>query len=119
MEKRMARTKLHPAIKSVSSTDHRTIEISSVSWRYVGGPARNEVLDGDGFYISYANTAAMGGWSGDGDGIETALVKNGNFKILNGDFRKQYEKLAPEGFDACLRFYEQQSAHADSTWSGH
>ena len=90
---------------------------TAAKWRYVGGVARNEVLDGDGFYVSYADTSGMFGWSGDGDGIETALVKDGQFKILNGDYRAQYEKLVPEGFDACLRFYQQQSAHADSSWT--
>lgn len=78
----------------------------------------NSVLDGGDFYISYAETAAMGGWAGDGDGIETALCKDGHFHILNGDYREQYEKLLPDGFDACKRFYDQQSAHSDSRWSG-
>lgn len=82
----------------------------------------NQVLYGNGFFISYnPDTTAMGvdSWTGDGDTPdETALVNGAGYKILNGDFRAAYEKLVPQGYDACLKFYNQQAAHADSKWSG-
>lgn len=85
----------------------------------------NEVLRGDGFYISFnQNTSAtksglgdlfnkMGGllanmidYTIETDGrAETALVKEGVFYILNGDFRIAYKKIAPKGYTACLRFF--------------
>ncbi len=81
----------------------------------------NWVLTGKGFYISYNSDLGagfMGSFFGSDDGgPETALCKNGAFHILNGDYRNQYEKLVPLGWDACKKFYNQQSAHADSSWS--
>jgi len=97
------------------------MESLMAKWQKTDGIARNEVLDGGDFYISYANTSGGPGFMrGDGDGIETALRrKDGRdgWMILNGDYRAQYEKLMDQGYDACKRFYEQQSAHADSSWS--
>lgn len=81
----------------------------------------NYVLEADGFYISYnpnLNASIFGGVFGSDDGgPETALCKDGEFFILNGDFRAAYERLAPQGYAACKAFYDQQSAHADSSWS--
>ena len=53
---------------------------------------------------------------------ETALVKRSpgkpnTFSILNGDFRKQYEQLLPQGYEACLKFYEQHKEEYGSGWS--
>ena len=64
--------------------------------------SENFLLRGEGFYISYnANpgipfmgSVALG--SDDG-GPETALCHDGDFFILNGDYRETYEKLAPVG----------------------
>lgn len=90
-------------------------------WIETNNVSRSKRLDGDGFYVSYAETWRMGGFmAGDGDGIETALRRldgRDGWMILNGDYREQYEKLVPQGYDACKRFYDQQSAHADSSWS--
>ena len=87
------------------------------AWR-----TRNQVLEYPDFYISYADTSTLGVFAGDSaSGIETALRhKDGRdgWSVLNGDYRKQYEKLAAEGgYEACKRFYDQQSAHAESAWS--
>ncbi len=96
-----------------------------LGWRKVD---TNSVLDCNGFFISYnpqtgktdlgklLNT--IGGMMGsivgkelEADGrAETAIVKEikgrNNFFILNGDYRKQYEKLAPKGFKACMDFFK-------------
>jgi hypothetical protein len=79
----------------------------------------NQVLAGDGFYISYNETTIIFGsfFSSDDVGPETALCYNGRFDILNGDFREAYERLVPEGLEACKRFYQQQSAHFASKWT--
>ena len=83
------------------------------------GGVNNFVLEGNGFHISYnPNTGStMVGKMMDeilnifspaekkGGGEETALCKDEKFYILNGDFRKEYEKLVPKGFDACYKFY--------------
>lgn len=65
------------------------------------------------FHVSY-NASGLG-WYGD---VTTALVGRVKvegvpgdglmeaFYILNGDHRKAYEKLIPEGWDACLAYYE-------------
>ncbi len=63
-------------------------------------------MEGDGFYISY---------NPDPLGPETALVKDGKFLILDGDFRKEYEERV-ESFEECLKFFKD---HQDrrSRWS--
>ena len=95
-------------------------------WKNIQGlDATNNVLDGDGFYISYnpsPNFLGFGFFGSDGGQSETALVKTAvgarsTFYILNGDFRRDYEKLVPQGFDACLAFYNSQKAEHRSSWS--
>lgn len=85
----------------------------------------NEVLKGEGFFVSY--NPNPGGdflpFQSDGGSSETALVKpddsDNKFRILNGDYRKKYEELAPQGFEACLNFYNGESVKNDSSWSTH
>lgn len=51
---------------------------------------------------------------------ETALINNRGrtiYRILDGDFRKEYDKLAPRGFKACKEFYESKKDKYDSPWS--
>lgn len=51
---------------------------------------------------------------------ETALrTINGNYLVLNGDFRDQYEKACEGGdaYTACLAVYEKNRASAKSDWS--
>lgn len=94
--------------------------MTKTEWRSVNGISRNEVLDCGGFYVSYNPNpgGALGSSLGSDDGgPETALCKNGNFRILNGDFRDDYERLAADGFDACLSFYEANRDEHGSSWS--
>lgn len=82
----------------------------------------NEVLDGDGFYISYQPDTAAGPFgaffSGNGETLdETALVKDGKFFILNGDWREQYAELVPNGWDACKSFFDKHADEHKSVWS--
>ena len=91
-------------------------------WQTTGAMgSTNHILKFDDFYISYnpdPGACVFGTFGSDDGGAETALCHGGKFHILNGDYREQYEKLAAEGaFDACKKFYDQQSAHADSSWS--
>ncbi len=82
----------------------------------------NYLLQGKGFHISYnpnPGASVMGEiWGSDDGGPETALCHEGKFFILNGDYRESYEKLVPLGYEECKRFYDQQAAHAESSWSG-
>ena len=91
----------------------------------------NTVLQGEGFYISYLGdihsdpTLESLNRLGDMCGIETGstetalVVPNSTprFRVLNGDFRKQYEALVPDGLAACVKFYEEHKATAGSDWS--
>lgn len=75
----------------------------------------NYVAKGDRFYVSYNPSPIIGG-----DGPETALygeMKDGEWHILNGDWRIQYELLVPEGFDACLAFYNTKKEEHRCGWS--
>ena len=94
-------------------------------WEDGGSLAGNVVLHGDGFTISYAkgaNLSMVSFFASDGTADETALIvprtgKDGDdFFILNGDFRQEYEVLAPKGLTACLEFYRQHKSH-HSSWS--
>lgn len=82
--------------------------------------SRNRQLEMDGFYISFndklSNSPLGHIWDSDDGGAETALVKNHKYYILNGDFRKEYEQLVDEGFDACYQFFKDNSEHK-SSWS--
>lgn len=96
---------------------------SQTNWKTSRSPVGgvNYVLICDGFHISFnpnPSATIFGSMFGSDDGgPETALCKDDAFFILNGDFRQAYERLAPEGFDACKKFYDQQAAHAESSWS--
>lgn len=98
--------------------------------------AANEVLEGDGFYISFndfnADNEILSSIESLGiifglerrsgtSNPETALVnKKGEeieWYILNGDFREEYEKLAPLGYEACESFYQSKKEKYNSTWS--
>ncbi len=75
----------------------------------------------ESFYISYNpdTGATFGGnlFRADaGDGSETALCKDGDYQVLNGDFRKEYEKLISKGYATCLKFFKSQE-EAQSSWS--
>ena len=90
-------------------------------WIKAGGG--NYILDGNGFYISYNPNPGGGtifpgiGWGSDTGGAETALVKDGKFWILNGDWRAEYEVAAKVGFNACMHIYQSHKEKYDSSWS--
>ena len=84
---------------------------------------KNYILSDVGFYISFldyqtSTTLGINSWSNDKDQDETALCNrlNGEFYILNGDYRKEYEELFPKGYEACYDFF---LANQDkkSSWS--
>ena len=82
-------------------------------WRKNRG---NEVLNGDGFYISFNPKPVL--WPD--NGAETALVlppPTWKCLILNGDYRKEYGALVEQGYEACLAFYESKKSTARSSWS--
>lgn len=90
-------------------------------WYNVGNTQR---LDGNGFYISYnPDTSQLGvdeltgiDYAGD-EARETALCNWAATLILNGDWRQGYEEHVDQGYDACYRFYQEQKAEYQSTWS--
>lgn len=72
------------------------------------------------FFISYnpntSNTCGFGEVFAGDTKDETALVKEDQFYILNGDWREDYEKLIDKGFDECFKFYESKGEFK-SSWS--
>lgn len=89
---------------------------------------RNVILNRRGYYISYnpdTNSTeegmmlnllgnVLGGLDRTG-APETALCKNGDFKILHGDFRKQYEKC--KSYTACVAFFKKNAKKHGSDWT--
>lgn len=87
------------------------------NWKQI---LNNTILEGKDFYISYnPNTSnghseitrianALGTFTGDTfkDGEETALCKDSKFYILDGDHRKEYEKVFDKGFDECFKYFK-------------
>ncbi len=97
-------------------------------WKVMGGLSGNEILDFDGFFISYLPPGGFGisMFAADGDGGETALVvmdggankvSGNSYYILNGDWRKDYEKVAQKGLKACMDFYKRKKRNHGSSWS--
>lgn len=91
----------------------------------------NEILHGEGFYISYNPRTGVGnplsevlsGLTGFPHGLaETALCVNPDdstnrkWYILEGDFRKEYAAVAHEGLEACMKVYQKNILHR-SEWS--
>lgn len=67
------------------------------------GSSPNQVLaTSDKFYISY--NAIDSGWYGS-DTTAIVIGQMQAFYILNGDHRKEFEKLEPLGLDACMEYY--------------
>lgn len=89
--------------------------------RYVptGGMGGNVYMECDGFGVSYNASPGFGFslFSGDGGSDETALCVDGDFYIMNGDFRREYAEQADAGgIDACLRFFASKPELL-SSWS--
>lgn len=79
-------------------------------WKKPAPYAENEILSGKGFYISF-NPGPSINFTGSSV-PETALKgENGPWLILSGDFRKDYEKAAPKGYEACVKVYEKNKQH--------
>lgn len=115
----MKKKKNKPTNKAKSVVDSQVVlQKGKRNWeRTVCG---NIILDCKNFYISYRdNTAVFGSFfvGDDDDCGETALCFDGKYKILNGDFRKEYEKIVDEGLDKCLEFYESKKTENASCWS--
>jgi len=77
------------------------------------------ILDYGDFYISYNpmdELNSMFSFFGSDDGSpETALCKEGEFFILNGDARKEYEAFGND-WDKCYEFYL-ANIDSSSSWS--
>jgi len=84
----------------------------------ITGPG-NYVLNGEDFYISYAPDISGNPYNhpSDNTGDETALVQDGRFLILKGDWRDQYEALVDEGYEACVALYRAHKAQSRSRYS--
>lgn len=100
----------------------------SPTWEKIHPDAPNLILDGEGFTISFnPGIASIFALFAPifGEEVtpkpETALVNEENgqriFRILNGDFRKDYEGLVSQGWDACLAFFNTQREEHGSGWS--
>lgn len=72
----------------------------------------------DGYMTSYLpwHNQGMGPDSKDG---ETALIKDGKYYILNGNWMLTYSELASKGFQACLDFFLSKAPHFASSWSNY
>lgn len=70
----------------------------------------------DDFMTSFMpwHNKGMGPESKDG---ETALMHDGNYYILNGDWMLSYAELAPQGYDACFSFFCRKYPEFGSSWS--
>jgi hypothetical protein len=86
------------------------------AWVRING---NSILEGDGFHISYNPSTLMDipVFAGDGSGEETALCVDDKFYILNGDFRKEYEKAFEKGLAACVKVFQKHEHEYKSSWS--
>ena len=80
----------------------------------------NQTLKGKGFMISYlspkTNLTGIKLFNADDEQAETAIVVDGKYYILNGDFRKEYEAAIEKGLIACIQIFK---AHPElkSSWS--
>ena len=100
---------------------------NNLSGNFAANPhGTNELLNGDGFYVSFnaKPCADMAFLQSDGGAAETALaVENGlpdgrqAWFVLNGDFRAEYVEAFPRGLAACVAVYESHRAVSRSSWS--
>ncbi len=79
---------------------------------------RGQYLECGDFDISYVTGGLLADDNGKG---ETALIDirddGRTYYILNGDWRKDYDKIADQGYDACKAFYDSKKAEHRSRWS--
>jgi hypothetical protein len=69
----------------------------------------------DGFVISFNLNPGAGfdSFSADTAEGETAIIKDGKYFILNGDWRKAYEN---KSFDECMKIFSENISEI-SSWS--
>lgn len=92
--------------------------IKKPNWRIGGGLGENQILEGSGFYISFSTGMVGIPFLGsDTDSGETAICKNGRYYILNGDHRKEYEKIINQGLDACIDYFKKNKSTHGSSWT--
>lgn len=87
---------------------------------WVVGRLGNAILEGKDFYISFVATSWLKVF-GPPSGGETAIVTPSSggelvYRILNGDFRKEYEAVFPD-LKKCIEIYEKNQDEYGSIWS--
>lgn len=83
---------------------------NKINW--VAGGSGNLVLHGQGFYISYNEHISLDFTGHELKSYpETALVKNGQFFILNGNFMNDYAQIIMHGFPSCFYLYNKYKPH--------
>ena len=98
---------------------------TKIAWTDLGS---NQILDAGNFYISYNGYPDNKNFLGElaallsGDESmkdireETALYDGKKWRILNGDFREEYEAAYPD-WKNCLAVYRKHKAQPRSPWS--
>jgi hypothetical protein len=77
---------------------------------------RNKQAYYNDFIVSFlpSHDCGMGPETDDG---ETALIINGKYYILNGDWTLAYSEIASQGADACLAFFHSKEPMFGSSWT--
>jgi len=88
-------------------------QVSNVSESGINNCFQWKSEDGN-WFVSYINQSISGACD-TADG-ETAIIANGKYYILNGDWREAYRELIPKGLDACMAFFHSKPQF-HSTWS--
>jgi hypothetical protein len=72
----------------------------------------------DSLYVSFNSRPGgdLSFFGGDSDEPETALVIDGKYFILNGDFREEYRKAAEGGIEAMMAVFT-SNPDKHSTWT--
>lgn len=76
------------------------------------GFGQRDRIEGKGFLISFA-------FGGSGPtGTETALIKNSEYFILNGNWIEEYRPLVKKGYKACKEFFDKNNhGENENFWS--
>lgn len=104
----------------------------STEWKEIFNPITNDIHNvtlsiDENHYVSFlfenntsvAKSLGLDAATDQPDVGETALCTLSPWScfILNGDFRKQYEELVDQGYDACYNFFLTQKEEFGSSWS--
>ena len=105
---------------------------TKIEWKEIFNPITNDVHNAtlsidENHYVSFlfanntsvAETLGLDATADKPELGETALCTLNPWKclILNGDFRKDYENLIDQGYDACYNFFLSKKEEFGSTWS--